>query len=49
MKWTSSFHLLHWCLKGIKKIFILFDMVPFSAYVLYKKLTAQKLKYNQLG
>jgi len=41
---------LHWCLKGIKKIFfILFDVVPFSAYALYKKLTAQKLKYNQLG
>jgi hypothetical protein len=47
---TSSIHLLHCCLKGIKKIFfILFVMVPFSACILYKKLTAQKLNYNQLG
>jgi len=42
--------MLYYCLKGIKKIFfILSNMVPFSAYILYQKLTAQKIKYNQLG
>jgi hypothetical protein len=35
-------------LKVYKKIFYVFDRTPFNAYILYKKITSQKLKYNQL-
>jgi hypothetical protein len=33
--------------EGLQKIvFCLFDMTLFNAYILYKKITSQKLKYN---
>jgi hypothetical protein len=34
--------------EGIQKtIFCIFDMTLFNAYTMYKKITSQKLKYNQ--
>jgi hypothetical protein len=51
MEWTSSLHPALCCTsvrRCIEKIFfILFDMALFSAYILYKKLTSQKVKYDQ--
>jgi hypothetical protein len=46
MDWQCASYLLLCCYLKAYKIFFLFDMTLFSAYILYK-IISQKLKYNQ--